>query len=91
MENTSSIIGLNSSLEMIAAARAAQPDGCWVAGDIGEWALQPLKPGERVDVIFSSAALPWIADHATVFPRLVKKLSPGGVLAAQMPAGDAIC
>ena len=85
-----SIVGLDSSPEMIAAARAAQPDRCWIVGDIGEWALQPLEPENRVDLIFSSAALQWIDDHATVFPRLIEKLSPGGVLAAQMPAYDAI-
>jgi trans-aconitate 2-methyltransferase len=85
-----SIRGLDSSPEMIASARAAQPDRCWTVGDIGEWALQPLKPEEQVDLIFSSAALQWIDDHATVFPRLIEKLSPGGVLAAQMPAYDAI-
>jgi trans-aconitate 2-methyltransferase len=85
-----SIVGLDSSPEMIASARAAQPDRCWMVGDIGERALQPLKPGEQVDVIFSSAALQWIDHHAAVFPRLIEKLSPGGVLAAQMPAYDAV-
>jgi trans-aconitate 2-methyltransferase len=34
--------------------------------------------------------LQWVDDHATVFPRLIEKLSPGGVLAAQMPAYDAV-
>jgi trans-aconitate 2-methyltransferase len=85
-----SILGLDSSPEMIAAARAAQPDGRWAVGDIGEWALQPLKPGEQVDLIFSSAALQWIDDHGIVFPRLLERLSPDGILAAQMPAYDAI-
>jgi trans-aconitate 2-methyltransferase len=85
-----SILGLDSSPEMIASARASQPDRCWMIGDIGEWALQPLGTGEQVDLIFSSAALQWIEDHATVFPRLLEKLSPGGVLAVQMPAYNAI-
>ena len=84
------ILGVDSSLEMIAAARAAQPDRYWAVYDIGDWALQPLEPGETIDLIFSSAALQWIDDHATVFPRLIKKLSPGGILAVQMPAYDAI-
>lgn len=87
---SASILGLDSSPEMIATARATQPDRRWTVGDISEWALQPLKPGEQVDLIFSSAALQWIADHGTVFPRLAEKLSPGGVLAVQMPAYDAI-
>src|SRR5690242_11191443 len=85
-----SILGLDSSSAMIASALASQPDWCWIIGDIGEWALQPPNPGGQVDLIFSSAALQWIDDHATVFPRLIEKLSPGGVLAVQMPAYDAI-
>lgn len=85
-----SILGLDSSSAMIASARASHPDRCWIIGDIGEWALQPPNPGEQVDLIFSSAALQWIDDHSTLFPRLIEKLSPGGVLAAQMPAYDAI-
>src|SRR4051794_32025201 len=85
-----SILGLDSSPEMIAAARTAYPDHRWVVGDIGQWALQPSKPGEQFDLIFSSAALQWVDNHETLFPRLLSKLSPGGVLAAQMPAYDAI-
>jgi trans-aconitate 2-methyltransferase len=75
---------------MIAAARAAQPDRRWIVGDIGEWVLRSPKPGEQVDLIFSSAALQWVDDHAVVFPRLIEKLAPGGMLAVQMPAYDAI-
>ena len=85
-----SIVGLDSSAEMIAAARVAQPDRRWMQGDIAQWVFQPLKPVERVDLIFSSAALQWIDDHATLFPRLLHQLSPGGVLAVQMPAHDAL-
>lgn len=75
---------------MIAAARRLQPDRCWMVRDIAEWASEPSKTGDQIDLIFSSAALQWVDDHATVFPRLLQKLSPGGVLAAQMPAYDAI-
>jgi len=85
-----SIVGLDSSPEMIASARAALPDRCWIVGDIGEWVLGPLKAGEQFDLIFSSAALQWIDDHSTVFPRLMEKLLPGGVLAVQMPAYEAV-
>jgi trans-aconitate 2-methyltransferase len=85
-----SILGLDSSLEMIASTCAIPPDRCWIVRDIGEWVLQLSKPGEQFDVIFSSAAFQWVGDHATVFPRLMEKLSPGGVLAVQMPAYDAV-
>src|SRR6478672_10986597 len=70
-----SIAGLDSSPDMIASARASQPDRRWIVGDIGEWVLKRFKPREQVDLIFSCAALQWIDDHATVFPRLIEKLS----------------
>jgi len=34
----------------------------------------------------SNAALHWLDDHPSLFPRLVRHLLPGGVLAVQMPA-----
>ena len=86
---TAAIVGLDSSAEMIASARAAQPDRSWITGDIGEWVRQPDSAEDRVDLIFSSAALQWVEDHASVFPRLLQKLAPGGVLACQMPAYEA--
>lgn len=85
-----SIVGLDSSPEMIAAARASQPERSWMVGDIGEWIRNSSTPEGGIDLIFSSAALQWIDDHETVFPALLEKLSHGGVLAAQMPAYDAI-
>ena len=49
--------------------------------DIATW-----SPPEPVDVIFSNAALQWLPDHATLFPRLLACLAPEGILAVQMPA-----
>ena len=49
--------------------------------DIVNWA-----PPEPVDIIFSNAALHWLPDHSALFPRLLACLTPGGVLAIQMPA-----
>ena len=57
---------------------------------IRPWVRQPSHPGERADLIFSSGALQWVDDHADVFPRLISKLAPEGVLAVQMPAYDAL-
>ena len=87
---TASIIGLDSSHEMIESARALQPDRQWKVDDIRAWALEPTDPEDRVDLIFSCAALQWVDDHANMFPRLLRKLAPDGVLAAHMPAYDAI-
>src|SRR5215475_11574851 len=67
---TASILGIDNSPEMIAAARDAHPDWRWAVDDIGEWSSRPRDPAEEIDLIFSSAALQWVPDHATVFPRL---------------------
>ncbi|MFI5357862.1 MAG: trans-aconitate 2-methyltransferase [Opitutales bacterium] len=75
------IVGLDSSEPMLAAARRDFPQGTWVQGDIATWqAPQPF------DLVFSNAALQWVPDHETLLPRLLAQLSPGGVLAVQMPA-----
>ena len=40
-------------------------------------------------MLFSNAALHWLDDHASLFPRLMEGLAPGGVLAVQMPGNFA--
>lgn len=74
------LIGVDSSVEMLAAARDAVPDAEFVRAEIDDW-----KPEDPVDVIYSNAALHWLPDHAALFPRLLGFLKPGGVLAVQMP------
>lgn len=71
--------GLDVSAEMLERARGHEGIA-WVQGDLREW-----SPPEPVDLIFSTATLHWVDDHATVFARLVGFLAPGGVLAVQMP------
>ncbi|MFD1704497.1 trans-aconitate 2-methyltransferase [Methylopila henanensis] len=75
-------VGVDSSPDMLAAARGRLPSARFVEADIAHWA-----PGEaeRPDVIFANAALQWLPDHETLFPRLLRALAPGGVLAVQMP------
>ena len=38
-----------------------------------------------VDLLYSNAALHWLADHARLFPHLLDQVAAGGVLAVQMP------
>lgn len=52
----------------------------WEESDIASW-----MPKEPLDLIFSNAALHWLADHETLLPRLLNQLSQGGILAIQMP------
>ena len=40
---------------------------------------------EEFDVVFSNAALQWVPDHASLFPRLLARIAAGGALAIQMP------
>ena len=74
------ITGVDSSPEMLAAARQALPQIHWVEADVGRW-----RPGAKMDLLYSNAALHWLPDHGAVFPQLLDDLVPGGVLAVQMP------
>jgi trans-aconitate 2-methyltransferase len=76
------LTGLDSSPEMIAAARRAKPGLSWRVGDIAAWSNEN---GQTYDVVFSSSALQWVDDHAVMFPRLLSHVAPGGALAVQMP------
>jgi trans-aconitate 2-methyltransferase len=74
------IVGLDSSTDMIEAARKRLPDIGFEVADIREW-----RPMEPLDVILANAVLQWVPDHETLFPALIAKLGPGGTLAVQMP------
>ncbi|WP_157217142.1 trans-aconitate 2-methyltransferase [Flavisphingomonas formosensis] len=74
------ISGLDSSDDMIAAARRRMPDVDFSVADIAGW-----SPAERYDLILANAVLQWLPDHAALFPRLFGKLAPDGTLAVQMP------
>ena len=78
----SHVTGLDSSSEMLDAARAAsfqRPGLVFEQGDQSE-----LK-GEW-DLIFSNAALQWSKNHAELIPYLYGKLVPGGQIAVQVPS-----
>jgi trans-aconitate 2-methyltransferase len=74
------ITGLDSSTDMIEAARARLPHLRFDLADIAAWD----DPGP-FDVILANAVLQWVPDHATLLPRLVGKLAQGGSLAVQVP------
>ena len=74
------ITGVDGSPDMLERARAALPGVEWLEADLNGWA-----PDAPTDLIYSNAALHWLEDHASLFPRLIGLLSPDGVLAAQMP------
>lgn len=75
------VIGIDSSREMLEAARASFPAGPWVRADAAHWSADP-----PVDLVFANASLQWIRDHARLLPRLLAQTAPGGVLAVQIPS-----
>ncbi|WP_296580771.1 trans-aconitate 2-methyltransferase [Xanthobacter sp.] len=74
------LLGLDTSPAMLEAARARLPGVTFALGDASTFTLP--KPA---DLIYANAVLQWVPDHATLLPRLVSLLAPGGVLAVQMP------
>lgn len=72
------LVGVDNSAAML--AKAAGKYDRLVEADIANW-----TPDERPGLIFSNAALNWVADHEALMPRLAGMLAPGGVLAVQMP------
>ena len=78
---TADVLGVDGAASMLEKARAAAPDCRFDLGDFATW-----TPAAAPDLIFSNAALHWVTDHDTLFPRLLSLLAPGGVLAVQMPS-----
>ncbi|MGC1304554.1 MAG: trans-aconitate 2-methyltransferase [Caulobacteraceae bacterium] len=74
------ILGLDNSEAMLESARRRLPEVRFETGDITAW-----RPGATPDLIFANASLQWVPDHATLLPRLLGLLAPGGMLAVQMP------
>jgi trans-aconitate 2-methyltransferase len=74
------VTGVDSSPEMLERAQTYASDRLhFTLGSIeaveGEW-----------DLVFSHAAIQWVDDHASLIPRLLNFVRPGGQLAVQMPS-----
>lgn len=74
------VTGMDSSEDMIAAARKRLPELAFEVDDIESW-----KPTQRYDVILANASLQWALNHDQLYPHLVQQLAPGGSLAIQTP------
>ncbi|HEY7289815.1 MAG TPA: methyltransferase domain-containing protein [Vicinamibacterales bacterium] len=76
-------VGIDQSARMLeGSADAALPGLRFEAGTIESF---PDGRG-RFDVIFSNAALHWVADHEILISRLAEALTASGQLAFQVPA-----
>jgi trans-aconitate 2-methyltransferase len=76
------VIGIDTSADMVAAARARLPALSFEVADIRTWATERSN---GADLIFANAVLQWVPGHAELFPALIAKLSAGGWLAVQVP------
>ncbi len=76
------ILGVDSSVEMLAAARKRLPALRFEQGDAVKW-RDPSR-----DLVFANAVLHWIPNHVALMANWADDLPDGGVLAAQMPDNE---
>jgi trans-aconitate 2-methyltransferase len=77
------VTGLDSSPEMIDAARRSVPGVGFERADLRVWVSTTSSEG--TDVVVSNAALQWVPGHLQLLPALVDAVVPGGWLAFQVP------
>jgi trans-aconitate 2-methyltransferase len=75
------VTGVDSSEEMVAAARVQDGGVTYELADLRDWLDDP----EPVDVLVSNATLQWVPGHLDLLPSLVSAVRPGGWLALQVP------
>lgn len=79
------ILGIDSSENMIEAARQSYPDMEFTVCDAGR-ELNAL--GRTFDIVFSNACIQWIPDHPSLLRSMMDILKPGGTMAVQLPMND---
>lgn len=75
--------GVDSSSDMLAKSGTWSGDGLSFLNLDIQQAADTLDP---VDLVFSNAALHWLPDHQTLWPRVARLVRPGGQIAVQIPA-----
>lgn len=78
----SNVTGLDSSSQMLNAARAASYSSSNLKFEQGD--LSALTGSW--DLIFSNAAIQWSEDHENLIPQIFSTLNPGGQLCVQIPS-----
>ena len=74
------VSGIDSSPDMIAAARRRLPGASFALEEAQSWSA----PGP-FDAILANAVLQWVPHHEALLPALISRLAPRGALAVQMP------
>jgi trans-aconitate 2-methyltransferase len=77
------VVGLDSSPEMIEAARGTDARVRFEVADLRDWLADAAR--EPVDVLVSNATLQWVPGHLDLMPALLAAVRPGGWLAFQVP------
>ncbi|GIG20582.1 trans-aconitate 2-methyltransferase [Cellulomonas chitinilytica] len=79
------VVGIDSSPQMLAAARSHDTDGRveWTEASAEDW--DPTGLGAPIDVLVTNATLQWVPTHRALVPRWVDALAPGGWFAMQVP------
>ncbi len=76
------IVGLDTSPEMLAAARRRLTQVAFLEADAATWR------GGPADLIVANAVLHWVPGHLQVMRELVRQLASHGCLAVQMPDNE---
>lgn len=74
------VVGVDSSPEMIAAARDTNQGVSFSVGDVRDW-----EPDAPPDVLICNAVLQWVPGHQDLLVRWAAMLAPDGWLAFQLP------
>ncbi len=77
-----SILGVDNSENMVAAAKEKYPDLDFCICDIS---AELSQLDHDFDVVFSNACIQWVPDHQKLIPEMMGLLNEGGVLAVQIP------
>jgi trans-aconitate 2-methyltransferase len=74
------VIGVDTSADMLRQARERLPGRTFIEANVAHWV-----PPENTDVLFANAIFQWVPGHLRQLQRLLGALTPGCVLAVQMP------
>jgi trans-aconitate 2-methyltransferase len=78
------IVGVDNSPAMLATAATAVPTARFVEAE-----FEHFEPEAPPDLVVSNAALHWVEGHTDLMLAWARRLTPGGVLAVQMPRNHA--
>jgi trans-aconitate 2-methyltransferase len=82
-----SILGIDSSEQMIDRARAdnADPKVSYLREDVEAVGTGAWEPDRQFDLVISNATFQWVPEQLNLLPRLLGRVRPGGTFAFQVP------